>query len=274
MSIFGKLLGAGLSIFGANKARKQARQDALNKFVDLRAAADAGGINVLTALGATGGQGFGAYGSSAPPLASVELLTGALGDYEDERNGTADLRRSTDRLNNDLAKIKLEQARSGVYAPPPPKAYAAAGGTVFAESTVSPYPARHVKTSGGANNGPFPLALGSVAVPDPTLDRGTGVFVNNTYVAGAPGWSSAQVIEDNYGELGGTFYGVAKAAADFSHNRKEYLKHHTVGTPLRPPPGYRSRIGEIMPPRGDTLPPSKNPWKIEWPGGSPTFSRF
>lgn len=172
MSIFGKLLGGAISIFGANKARKQARQDALSKFVDLRASADAAGINVLTALGATGGQGFGAYGSSAPPLASVELLTGALGDYEDERNGTADLRRSTDRLNYDLAKIKLDQARSGVYAPSPPKGYAAAGGTVFADNTAKGYPSAHVKTSGGKNAGALSVPPAHYASDASEYERG------------------------------------------------------------------------------------------------------
>lgn len=221
MGIFSQLLGGALGIFSANKARRQAKQDALNKFVDLRAAADAGGISMLTALGATGGSGFGNYGG-APPLASVELLTGAAGDIEDEANGTAAQRRATERLNYDLAKIRLDQARSGVYDAPAPKSYAAAGSTVFADNTARPYPAGHVKTSGGSN-GPFSPALGSVPVPDRFLDRASGVFVNGSYIDPSPGWSDAQTVEDNYGELGGAVYGVAKFGHDMSRATSQWL---------------------------------------------------
>lgn len=124
----GDLLGAGLSMFGASKARKQAKEDALNKFVDLRQAAERGGFNPLTALQATGGAGFGAYGSSAPPLASIELLTSFGNKLGEEFSGAADRRRATETLQHDLAKLQLDQARSGVLVPPPRSATAALGG--------------------------------------------------------------------------------------------------------------------------------------------------
>ena len=127
MSILGSLIGGAFSLFGASKARKQAKEDAANKFIDLRAAALAGGFNPLTALESTGGAGFGAYPSSAPPLASIELLTGAADGVVDELSGAADLRRKTDQLNYDLAALKLDQARSGVVLPAPPSAVSAFG---------------------------------------------------------------------------------------------------------------------------------------------------
>jgi len=127
MSILGSLIGGAFSLFSASKQRSQAKEDAANKFIDLRASALAGGFNPLTALQATGGAGFGAYPSSAPPLASIEFLTGAADGIVDEVSGAADLRRATDRLNFDLAALKLDQARSGVVLPPPPSAVAAFG---------------------------------------------------------------------------------------------------------------------------------------------------
>jgi hypothetical protein len=44
------------------KNRELAKQDASNKFTDMKAAAEKAGINPLTALRATGGVGFGMYG--------------------------------------------------------------------------------------------------------------------------------------------------------------------------------------------------------------------
>ena len=126
-AILPKVFGAAVGIFGANKARRQAKADAANKFIDLRAAAEAGGFNPLTALEATGGGGFGAYPSSAPPLASVELLTGAVQDGIDEIDGTAAMRRAKDRLELDLAKLRLDQARSGVAVYEPRRAVSSVG---------------------------------------------------------------------------------------------------------------------------------------------------
>lgn len=155
------LLGAAVSAMGASKARKQAIGDAANKFVDLRAAAEKGGFSPLTALQATGGAGFGNYGSSAPPLASVELLTGAVGKFYDEASGQGAQRRATDKLNFDLAQLRLDQARSGVYVPSPPSAVAGMGPSPLGNSVVTVQNgAWHASGKGGkdAVNSPADLA--------------------------------------------------------------------------------------------------------------------
>lgn len=122
MGIFGDILGGILGADKAAKDRFQAKTDARNKFEDLRNAAIRGGFNPLTALEATGGAGYGAGSlpSSAPPLASIELLTSAFGGIEAEFNGEAGRARAANKLNMDLTQLKLDQARSGVasYAAP------------------------------------------------------------------------------------------------------------------------------------------------------------
>lgn len=178
------LLGSAFSLFGANKARQQAKGDAFNKFADLRDAAINGGFNPLTALQATGGAGFGAYPSSAPPLASVELLTGGLQKASDEVTGVAAQRRAADRLNLDMAQLRLDQARSGVVAYAPRSA------------------------AGGVGSGP--PALGRSAVTVATTARG-GVRVGMgppgpvrktevKPIGNESGWTAVEN-DDTYGKI-------------------------------------------------------------------------
>lgn len=145
-AVLPNLVAGVFSLFGANKARQQAQADASNKFVDLRAAAEKAGFNPLTALEATGGSGFGSFPSAAPPLASVELLTGALSAGVDELTGAAAQRRASDRLNLDLAALKLDQARSGFYQAAPVRA---AGGALGHQTAVISQP--KVQKTGGLN---------------------------------------------------------------------------------------------------------------------------
>lgn len=178
-----KLLGGIFSLFGASRARSQAKKDASNKFVDLRNAAIKGGFNPLTALEATGGSGFGAYPSSAPPLASVELLTGALEAGADELSGDAGRRRSADELNNDLAVLRLDQARSGVVAYRPPSAANSMGGQPSLSGRVTPTVAT---TRGGfpplgfgtAITGPRPVQV------QPVSNTGGVIQIENNITGG------------------------------------------------------------------------------------------
>lgn len=199
-SLIGGLFGMG----AAKKARRQALYDARHKFEVLRDAAIRGGFNPLTALQATGGAGYGAFPSSAPPLASVELLTGALQGAADEITGEAAQRRAADRLNLELAQLRLDQARSGVVAYAPPSAAAgigggpsplgrsasvtatASGGTVagviFGDRPITEVPVSN--TSGGmvVQNG---LTAGEIVVPGDSEPWGIDELLS-VAVVGAP----------------------------------------------------------------------------------------
>lgn len=113
-AIAGPLVGAVASGILGNKQRKDARSDAKRKFTDLRSSAEEAGFNPLTALMATGGQGFGDYGPSIPPLATSQFLSEAASSVAREMTGEAAVARATERANLEMAKMSLESMRSGV----------------------------------------------------------------------------------------------------------------------------------------------------------------
>ena len=90
-----------------------------------RQAAERYGFNPLTMLGA--GAGMGGGGGAAHPLASIQMLTEGLQGIDDVVSGDAARRRQADQLQLDLAKVQLEQARSGVIASGPTAADAVGG---------------------------------------------------------------------------------------------------------------------------------------------------
>lgn len=206
------LLAGLLGLFAANKARQQAKGDARRKFLDLRKAAELGGFNPLTALQATGGAGFGAYPSSAPPLASIELITGAVDGWTKgtskyaQANAHKGLARDLDALDKDRNRPAL----SG-FAPD----LVGSGPSPLGKKPQRAY-VRGGAIHGGENAGP--LSLGTVPVPDRFLDRASGLYVGGDYWPGAPGWSDGQAVEDNYGEIGSAVYGLAKLGADLAYN--------------------------------------------------------
>lgn len=128
MSVFGALVGAiapsiigGLFQSSADRKNRRAALDAprtniLSQAKGVREAAERYGFNPLTLL--EHGQPAGAMGGGGgyAPLASVETLTGLARDVSDILSGDAARRRQADQLEVDLAKLKLEQARSGVVA--------------------------------------------------------------------------------------------------------------------------------------------------------------
>lgn len=208
-----------------------------------REAAEKYGFNPLTLLqyGQTGGS-LGAGGGGAPPLASVDLLTSGLRGLDDIASGDQARRRQADQLELDLAKVRLDQARSGVYQTSPgmpgsvaqvqPQASHGVGSgpsplgrrsaVVSQSNVVSASPAAVTAASRKDNpNAQHPLrpSLGNVSLPDPTLDRGAGLYVAGNRWEGAPGWSSGEIFEQEYGDtFVGEAYSVGKAVADTLHN--------------------------------------------------------
>ncbi|MFD1881001.1 hypothetical protein [Paracoccus pacificus] len=119
----GSILGiakAGVDILGglfglkkANEKQPGPRENLLAQAQGAREAAAKYGFNPLTML-QYGQTGPGLSGG-APPLASIDLLSGGLAGLDDVISGDAARRRQADQLELDLAKIRLDQARSGVY---------------------------------------------------------------------------------------------------------------------------------------------------------------
>lgn len=111
----GSILGGLGGLFGKKQKVPSPRKNLLSQAQGAREAAEKFGFNPLTMLqyGQVGGSGALA-GGGAPPLASIELITGGLRDLSDIASGDADRRRQMDQKNIDLAQIKLDQLRSGI----------------------------------------------------------------------------------------------------------------------------------------------------------------
>lgn len=102
-------------LFGKKEKAPSVQDNLLAQAAGARAAADKYGFNPLTMLqyGNTAGTGL-APASGAPPLASLEVLLGGLDEFDPQVKADRERQRQADQLNFDLAKLKLEQARSGV----------------------------------------------------------------------------------------------------------------------------------------------------------------
>lgn len=115
LSGIGSVLGGLGGLFGSSRRRRDPtpRQNLLSQAQGAREAADKYGFNPLTMLqyGQVGGA-MGGGGGGAPPLASIDLITGGLKDINDVISGDAARRRAADQLELDLAKVKIDQAKS------------------------------------------------------------------------------------------------------------------------------------------------------------------
>lgn len=83
-----------------------------------RRAAEKYGFNPLTLLQYGQPGGSLATAGGPPPLASLEFLGEIVSDFDPEVKADKERQRQADQLNLDLARLKLEQARSGVVIAP------------------------------------------------------------------------------------------------------------------------------------------------------------
>lgn len=196
-----KILGGLKGLFGKKDKAPTPRDNIMSQAQGAREAAKAYGFNPLTMLQFGNSAGAGGGGGSAPPLASLDILTDGLSDLSDITSGDAAQRRAANQLELDLGKLQLEQLRALAAAP-------------SAVSTVG--------------RGPSPLGRSSVKVPGPD-DQGfvdpignpvTRLAFNGKIVSPDLGFSDAALAEDRYGEIGGALVGLPVLAADFAATAK------------------------------------------------------
>ncbi|QCS36981.1 hypothetical protein [Tortoise microvirus 38] len=150
----GSLIGGIGGLFGGKKGDSAAKQ-VRDRSRGARQAAERDGFNPLTMLGVAANAT--ATPGTPPPLASIDLIVGGLKAIDDERSGDADRRRAMEQHDLDLAKLKLDQARSGVLLPPPPIASGVGVG-------VSPL-GRRTGTQTGQAGAAFNGKLGGFGTP-------------------------------------------------------------------------------------------------------------
>ena len=169
----GALIGGVSGLFSKSKGAPSARENTVKLAQGARQASERYGFNPLTMLGAGAGMGGGG-GGGAPPLASIQMLTEGLQGIDDVISGDADRRRQADQLQLDLAKVQLEQARSGVIASGQTAADAVGGSLsplgaprgTYVQNPARAVPARYsaassvAKSKGKFSQGENPVAPG------------------------------------------------------------------------------------------------------------------
>jgi hypothetical protein len=234
--------------YGVERADAQA--DIENQFVNLRTAAEKAGFNPLAVLGSSGVPSP-VSRTSGVPLAPAAQSIGyipptdymgsaiaeaglALSDSfmrAEFRQNAGKLEANRERLRRTKEAMQRDTIRpkvGGVYAerertPSMAQALGRTDGDRFGS------PSFETRGRASALNADHPLvgSLGTVAVPDPTLDRGSGIYVGGVYLEAPIGWSRGQQLEDDLGEWGsigpqialGSAY-AGQAWADWKDRRK------------------------------------------------------
>lgn len=184
-------IAGGLSgLFSSNKGAPSARENTVKLAQGARQAAERYGFNPLTMLQHGAAMGGGGGGGSAPPLASIELITGGLRDLNDVASGDAARRRAADELELDLAKVRLDQARSGVNTAPATFGRRAVtqpanGGAVFTQPLAMRTGAASPALSIGPSRVENVIAPGRPKEIDPVINS-PGVFEIDNRVTGGP----------------------------------------------------------------------------------------
>jgi hypothetical protein len=223
--------------------RADAAADVENQFVNLRAAAEKGGFNPLAVLG-VGAMPAPVSGRSGVPLVPAAQSIGYVPPTDYMGSAVAEaglalsdafartsfmrnagkleanrdrLRRTKEAMQRDTIRPKV----GGVYAQrEQTRTKAEALGRTDGDRYGSP----GFENSGRGTrpNADHPLvgSLGSITVPDATLDRGTGLYSGGVRLEAPPGWSSGQSIENDLGDdsPGGWLANTALFGAYVGHN--------------------------------------------------------
>ncbi|WP_413876351.1 hypothetical protein [Albidovulum sp.] len=219
MSLFGTILGAVAGplaggLFGGKKKETKQTTD----FVALRDSAEAAGFNPLTALKATGGAGF--TTTTHPGLSSGEFLAEAIGSGVQAWSSFDPMQQQRDALEMEMMRAELDRIKSDARV-----TQGFAGGVPTA---------RHEK-------------LAAVEYGRPELADNPQRL---TY--GGIGWDAqadtadAQIIENRYGDIVSSLYGVGVAARDAWPYVKPYFSvdREKVGAEY-----WRAKRATTAPPR-------------------------
>jgi hypothetical protein len=256
--------------YGVERADSQA--DVENQFVNLRTAAEKAGFNPLAVLGSSGVPSP-VSRTSGVPLAPAAQSVGyipptdymgsaiaeaglALSDSfmrSEFRSNAGKLEANRERLRRTKEAMQRDTIRpkvGGVYAQrEQTRSMAQALGRTDGDRYGSP--SFETRGRGYRPNADHPLtaSLGDVAVPDPTLDRGTGLYMGGFQLEAPPGWSNGQQLENELGEIGSILPQISYAGAYAGWNTARYYEHIT-GKANRKPRMRKDQAGRYYNPRG------------------------
>lgn len=214
-------------LFGLFKKKKKAptpAQNILSQAQGAREAAEKYGFNPLTMLQYGQPGGALASGGGAPPLASLDILTEGLKGLDDIVSGDAARRRAADQLELDLARLRLDQARSGVVlhrdnvtdAAFPTLSPLGRSNATYAQSNVRSAPAPFSMAN--------PIAPGRKKEVDPVTNS-PGVFEIENELTGGPIILPGDGEPWGFDELGtGIFVGLPQAARNWTRVLRDKVK--------------------------------------------------
>lgn len=214
------------------------RRNIMSQLEGIEQGAASSGFNRLTLLqgGQTGGGGSSGSISSGvvqsgginrpPPLASVDLLSGAFSDLADVLTGEDARRQASNQLEYDLGVLKLNQLKGQALVVPTATSSPSMGASPLGKRSaevltpsfmtpINPFSVSPITRSVLSDPVLYREGIdGGVAIPEPRLDRGSGAFAFGQNIIPIPGFSGTQTIEDGYGDAASWAYGLAKAPLD------------------------------------------------------------
>lgn len=239
----GALINAGGSLLGGLLGKGPPKPSAMvvSHIKGVMDASKRFGLNPLTILGAVGGPTQGAAPPNYMGAALSDAAMFAADAFLKEGNRQAlqvnQYQEANRQLQERLTHVTLNPKVPGIF-----------GG-----GDGAPAGQGGVDTAQGVSGVHVP-------VPDPNLDIGSGTYVYGEFIEPTPGWSPANVYENEYGEVGGSVMGLGKLAVDMwgeakrglkarSDRNRKYTDNHTVGVPLAAPWGFVDRTWELLPGR-------------------------
>lgn len=220
MAFWASPLGGGLikggldllgGIFGRRSEKKRAALELHNQrmqFIRLREAAELGGFNPLTVLGANPGAGM---VNTQPALSSGEFITRALSTGVDTYFNSKAQERDAERdaLEKALMREELKQMQN--------QGKAAASALAFGYAIPQSNNYSGVTDANAAPGLSASISDSGAGAP------GQGVTVGGVTVDENENFSSAQKFEDRYGDLASSAYGLGVMVADAYSTVKPYL---------------------------------------------------
>lgn len=179
-------------LFGSEEPEQpDIKKNMMDQAAGARLAAAEHGFNPLTMLqyGQPGGAGFSSGGGGTPVLASVDAITSGLQGIDDVISGDAARRRQADQLEIDLAKVKLDQLRSGVTVASAPRPVASGVGSGPSPLGTRPQTVAQSNTQSATPNGfgPKPAWATGRTLDVAPVTNSPGVFeMQNPITGGKP----------------------------------------------------------------------------------------
>jgi len=227
------LIGASLisgasSLLGGILGQKASKpQYVVPNYQKIRDKAEAAGFNPLTALAMAPGQVVQSQNFMGSAIADAGLaLADGMVKQHNEKGALAKLAEENDKLREKVQNMTLRPKVGGVYAQREaiPSVSQAVGVKGSANGSVG-------GTSGSSADA-FDVGVG---VPSPRVDRASDLYYGGIRLEAPPGFSPAQLIEDNFGDS--EFLSAATApitGAGFVgynlHRLQNYLHSKVIGS--------------------------------------------